>query len=214
MTLTIAPVPSLNLNVGYPVSPMAMYAAQSSAISIYCTGVQGAIPSPLAVSLTGLPAGATATLSSKVMPLSGSIYLQVTTASNIDVAAINLTLTVSGGAFSRSVPIAIPVMANNFVLTTSQKALTIKQASSGQVTSTTTHLAIFNKGIVLSWSGLPSGMTAALSQSSFAAPGDGSAVTTFSVAPTVKTGNYTATLTAIGGTIVQTVPVTVTVASK
>jgi uncharacterized membrane protein len=228
LSLTIAPIPSLTLNVGYPVTPMSMYPGTSDPIVVYPSNVQGTFAAPLAVTLTGAPAGVTATLSTtSFLPNSAGVTVQVAVAQTVDVGTINLTLTATSGSFTKSVPITIPLYVNNFTLAAAQTEITIKQGATGQVSATTAHLSLFSRTLTLAWSGLPTGVTAALSAGSIPAPGDGTSVTTFTVASTAKTGTYTATLTATGNawvynaqgvltysTMTQTAPVTITVASK
>lgn len=116
----------------------------------------------------------------------------------------NLSLTATSGTFTTTVSVAVAVAANSFTVTPAQTALSIKTGATGQATAAITHLGVFNFAVALSWTGLPSGVTAVLSKSALSAPGDGTGVTTFNVASAAKLGAYSATLTATGGGVTQT----------
>jgi uncharacterized membrane protein len=96
---------------------------------------------------------------------------------------------------------------------TSASALKITAGATGQASATVTHHGVFNSAVSLAWTGLPAGITTSLSKSSLAAPGDGTVTTTFNVARSATPGTYTVTLTASGGGIKQTAPLSLTIAA-
>ena len=138
--------------------------------------------------------------------------LTVSTLQSMAASTFNLSLKATSGSFTETLSIPVVVSANSFTLTAAQSAITIKAAATGQVSVTSAHVGVFNSAITLSWT-LPSGVTAAGSKI-VSAPGDGIVVTTFTVASTAKAGTYSATLTAIGGGVTQTLPVSLTIATK
>jgi PKD repeat protein len=214
VALTIRPAPSCSLTVNYPASPMVITAGQSSTIPVTCSGVQGSFNAPLSVSLTGSLSGVTAKLSAPTIAAGGSLTVQLTTLQSVSTSTLSLSLTASGSGFTKTVPISATVNASSFTVTAAQAAMTIKQASSGQVSLATAHIGVFNSPVSFSWSGLPAGVAASLSQAATPAPGDGTATTTFSVASSAKLGKYTATLIATGGGQTKTFPVAMTIAAK
>jgi len=142
----------------------------------------------------------------------GSVTVQVTTVSTMSTSAFNLSLKLTSGSFTKTVPIAVTVNANRFSLTAEGAVGLIKAATTGQVTVNTAHVGVFNSDLSLSWV-LPAGVTATFSKS-VPAPGDGTIVTTFAVAATAKPGTYTATLSAAGGGQSQSLPISLTIGAK
>ncbi len=99
----------------------------------------------------------------------------------------------------------------DFIVSTSPSTLSVAQGSSGTSKISTTVAGGFNSSIALSVSGLPSGVTASLSPTSIAAPGNGSSTLTFNASSTAATGNFNATVTASGGGITHTATVALSV---
>jgi subtilase family serine protease len=99
----------------------------------------------------------------------------------------------------------------SFTLSASPTSLSVVQGSSGSSTITSTLVDGFDSAVSLSASGLPTGVTASFSPSSFAAPGSGSSTLTLTVASTAATGTYTITVSGTGGGVTQTTTVSLTV---
>ena len=102
----------------------------------------------------------------------------------------------------------------DFVLSTSPGSVSVAQGGSASSTISSTVAGGFNSAISLSASGLPAGVTASLSPTSIAAPGNGSSTLTFNASSTATTGTFNVTVTATGGSITHTatIPLTVTAA--
>ncbi len=84
----------------------------------------------------------------------------------------------------------------------------------GQYISVTTSITVsngFNWPVALSVSGLPTGVSAFLGQSTIPAPGSGTTALQFQSSSSAPSGTYTVTVTATGGGISQTVTVSITV---
>jgi hypothetical protein len=99
----------------------------------------------------------------------------------------------------------------DFVLSTSPGSVSVAQGSSTTSKISTTVAGGFNSAISLSVSGLPSGVTASLSPTSIAAPGNGSSTLTFNASSTAATGNFNVTVTASGGGITHTATIALSV---
>ena len=211
VTLVVAP-PSCTLGVIYPsASALSLAAGQTGSVQVSCASVLGAFSAPLTLSVTGAPTGVTAQPSAATVAAGAKASIQVSTPESMAAATFNLSLKATSGSFTATVPISVAVTASNFALTAAQSALTVTAGLTGQLTVTSAHKGMFNSAVSLSWSGLPSGVTAALSKTSFAAPGDGTTVTTFTAAASATPGTYPATLTATGGGLTETVPVSLTI---
>ena len=95
----------------------------------------------------------------------------------------------------------------DFVLSASPGSVSVAQGGSAASTISTAAAGGFNSAVSLSVSGLPAGVTATLSPSSIAAPGNGSSTLTFNASSTAGTGTFNVTVTASGGGITHTATV-------
>lgn len=69
----------------------------------------------------------------------------------------------------------------------------------------------FSAAVALSASGLPTGVTAAFSPASIAAPGSGTSTLTLTASSSAPVGSYAVTVTGVGGGVTQTVSLTLAV---
>lgn len=99
----------------------------------------------------------------------------------------------------------------DFILSASPGSLSVAQGSSATSTISIAVAGGFNSAISLSASGLPSGVTASLTPSSIAAPGNGSSTLSFTASSTATTGTFNVTVTASGGGITHTAVVSLSV---
>jgi subtilase family serine protease len=95
----------------------------------------------------------------------------------------------------------------NFTLSASPTSATVTQGAAGTSTITITPQNGFTGSVMLSASGLPSGVTAAFSPASATT----SSVLTLTASSTAATGNSTVTITGISGALTQTATVSLTV---
>ena len=165
----------------------------------------------MALSVTGAPKGVTAQIGNASLAAGGNTTVQAVTPITMAATSFSLTVTATSGSFSKSVPITVNVAASTFTLTPAQTTLSINAGATGTLSVKSAHTGIFNSAVSLAWSGLPTGVTASVAPASLAAPGDGTPVTTFTVGSSVTPGTYSATLTATGGGITQTLPISLTV---
>jgi hypothetical protein len=87
----------------------------------------------------------------------------------------------------------------------------VAQGGTKTTTVSTTVSGGFNSAISLSVSGLPSGVTAAFSPASIAAPGSGSSTLTFTASSTATVGTSTVTINASGGSVSHSTTVSLSV---
>ncbi|MGD0346004.1 MAG: S53 family peptidase [Terracidiphilus sp.] len=102
------------------------------------------------------------------------------------------------------------VVQAGFSLAASPSAVSVVQGSTGSSTITSTVVGGFKAAVTLSYSTLPSGVTASFNPSSFAT-GSGSSTLTFTVSATAATGTHTITITGTSGATVETATVNLTV---
>jgi hypothetical protein len=92
----------------------------------------------------------------------------------------------------------------DFVLSASPGSVSVAQGGSATSTISTAVAGGFNSAVSLSVSGLPAGVTATLSPTSIAAPGNGSSTLILNASSTAGTGTFNVTVTASGGGITHT----------
>ena len=212
--------PTADFSIGS--SPGSISVAQgSSGTSTISTTVSGGFSSAVSLSASGMPSGVTASFNPSSIPApgSGSSILTLTVGSSVAAGTYPITVTGSGGGNSHTTTVSLTVtQASNpdFTISASPSTLSLVQGSSGTSTVTTTVGGGFNSTVVLSASGMPSGVTASFNPSSIPAPGSGSSTLTVTVGSPVAVGTYPITVTGTGGgkTHSTTVSLTVTQASK
>jgi hypothetical protein len=116
---------------------------------------------------------------------------------------------VSGSGFTQTVALPVAISAaNTFTLAAAQSSISVKVGASAQTSVASVHFGIFNSAVSFAVTGLPAGVTAALSQTAVPAPGNGTVMVTFAVASSVKAGTYNVAVNGTGGGQTQTAPVT------
>lgn len=198
-------------------SPTSLSVTQgSSATSTISTSVSNGFNSSIALSISGLPTGVTASFSPATIaaPGSGSSTLTFTASSTATTGTFNTTVTATGGGITHTAVIPVTVnaaSAPNFTVSASPTSLSVAAGSSGTSTISTTVSGGFNSAVSLSASGLPTGVTAAFSPTSIAAPGSGSSTLTFTAASTAAAGTSTITINASGGGVSHSTTVSLTI---
>jgi kumamolisin len=190
--------------------------AGSSGSSTITTTVSGGFDAAVALAASGQPSGVTVAFSptSIAAPGSGSSAVTITVPSTVAAGTSTITVTGTGGGLMHTATISLTVTAAGtpaYTLTASPTAVSVVQGSSGSSTLTTAVSGGFDSAVALSASGLPTGVTAAFSPASIAAPGSGSSKLTLTVASTAAAGTSTITVTGTGGGITHTATVTLTV---
>jgi hypothetical protein len=200
-------------------SPASLSVTQgSSATSTISTSVSNGFNSSVALSISGLPSGVTASFSptSIAAPGSGSSTLTFTASSTATTGTFNTTVSATGGGITHTTVIPVTVNAAtspNFTLSASPTSLSVAAGGSGTSTISTTVSGGFNSAVSLSATGLPTGVTAAFSPTSIAAPGSGSSTLTFTAASTAAAGTSTITVNASGGGVSHTTSISLTITS-
>jgi hypothetical protein len=198
-------------------SPTSLTVTQgSSGASTISTSVSNGFNSSVALSISGLPSGVTAsfTPASISAPGSGSSTLNFTVSSTATTGTFNTTVTATGGGITHTTTIPLTVnaaTAPNFTISASPASLSVAAGGSGTSTISTTVSGGFNSAVSLSASGLPAGVTAAFSPTSIAAPGSGSSTLTFTAASTAVAGTSTVTVNASGGGVSHSTTVSLTI---
>jgi hypothetical protein len=200
-------------------SPTSLTVTQgTSGTSTISTSVSNGFNSSIALSISGLPSGVTAsfTPSSIAAPGSGSSTLKFTASTTATTGTFNTTVTATGGGITHTTTIPLTVNAAtspNFALSASPTSVSVARSGSGTSSISTTVSGGFNSAVSLSASGLPAGVTAAFNPASIAAPGSGSSTLTFTASSTATLGTSTITINTSGGGVSHSTTVSLTITS-
>ena len=203
VTLTI-PAPVLDFTIA--ASPSSFTVAQNSSggTTITTTAISGA--GTVSLSLSGLPAGVTGSVSPASVAAGSNSTLTVN-AGNAVPGTYTLTVTGIEGANTHSIFVTLVVAASDFTIAASPTSLTLNRSASG--TSTISTVAVSGAGTVsLALSGLPAGATGSLSPTSVPAGGRSTlTVNSGSAAP----GTYTVTVAGNEGTHTHSTAISLTI---
>ena len=203
-------VPSLTLTAS--ATSATVLAGGSTAITLN-TAVAGGFHSAVGLSVSGLPAGVTASFAPASIPSpgSGGSTLTLKVGSSAAAGVYNLTITASGGGLTRVQSFNLTVVVPSLTLTASAASATVQVGGSTAITLKTAAAGGFQSAVALSASGLPKGVTATFAPANMASPGSGTSALTLNVGSTVAGGGYTLTITAAGGGLTRTQPFKLTV---
>ena len=208
----------LNTLAGAVAQPSFSLSASPSAVSVVegntgsttiTSTAVGGFNSAVALTYSTLPAGVTASFSSGTFATgSGSASLTFTVSATAATGSYPITVTgtpTSGTAQTTTVTLTIvSSVTSSFTLSVSPSSGSLTLSKSGYTTVTTAISGSFNSAILLSASGLHSGVSASFSPSSIKAPGSGTSQMTLSVSKKAKTGAYLITITGQGGGVIKT----------
>ena len=168
------------------------------------------------LSVSGLPAGASASFSPASVTNTGNSTLSLTTSNSTAGGSYVLTITgiLSDGTLTRSTNVTLNVtgLTNNFSLNTTPFALTMNPGSSNSFTATVGGSVGFTNTVALAVSGMPAGVSAFFSPASIT-NGNGSATLNIIASNSVVPGIYTLTNIGTSGSIAQTNIVTLNIFS-
>jgi len=185
---------------------------QGATGSVTLTGtVTGVLNGPIALSLSGAPAGVTASLSSSSLTPPGSVTISVASGA---VAAGSYPLFITGVGdnitHTASVTLIVASVAKpTFMFAVGATALTVTHGTSGGLSVQTALTGATVPVIALSVSGLPSGVTATFGPSTLTGAGMSNA--TLTAASSAHAGTYVITVSASAGGNTQSSTVSLTV---
>jgi hypothetical protein len=206
-------VPSLSITAK---SASLSIARSASAVLTLTTQSAGGFSSAAAITVSGLPAGVTATLSpaSIAAPGTGTASITLNASSGATLGAAKITVTACGGGLVATAPVTLTVVAPpSFtfaaISNANSPALALTAGGSTSVQFTSAAQNGFTSTLALKVAGAPAGVTARLSASTVT-PGKG-ATLTISTANSTVASVATITVTATGGGESQTVSIPLTV---
>jgi len=155
-----------------------------------------------ALSVSGIPTGASGSFSPASLSASGSSTLTVNTSASTPTGTYTLTVTGTSGSLVHSATVSLVVTAApNFTIGASPASQTVVQGSQTTYTATLTAQNGFNASTNLSVSGLPTGAGGSFSPA--AVTGSGTSTLTVTTAASTPTGTYTLTITGTSGSLVH-----------
>ncbi|MFL6415872.1 MAG: hypothetical protein ACJ74Y_09410, partial [Bryobacteraceae bacterium] len=215
LTITIAKSCALASNP----AGITIQAGGSMNFQVTCGAVQGGFNSALNLSMAdNKPDGiAIQQLNTQVVPGSTPAGFAITSAKTA--APGSYTIQITGkttSGFSSSVVIPLTVTAPNSILVTSSAStVTLTQSGTATLQITTRHSGTLAGPVSLWMAGLPAGVTARLSASQFAAPGDGTATVTLIASSNAPVGTkYSFVASAMSGDTLGTIPVNLVINAK
>jgi hypothetical protein len=180
------------------------YSATVSAVN----GFTGAV----ALSASGLPAGASVSFSPASVTGSGTSTMSLTTSASTGAGAYTLTITGTSGSVSHAATVTLIVNAApapNFTLSASPSSQTVTVGSGTSYTAAVNAVNGFTGAVALSASGLPAG--ASVSFNPATVTGSGNSTVNVTTSGSTLAGTYTLTLTGVSGTLSHTTTVTLVV---
>jgi M6 family metalloprotease-like protein len=156
----------------------------------------------VALTINGLPSGATATFSPTSITGSGTSTLTVSASSAAAGGSYPLTVTGTSGSLVQTSSITLSVQ--TFSLSVSPSLQSVSAGGSAQYTVTLAAPSGAGSGVSFGTTGLPSGATASFSQASLS--GAGSTTLTITATSSLAAGSYPFTITGTSGGAVQSTP--------
>ncbi len=198
--------------VAQPVTVSATPASQTvnpGGNASYTVNVGAAAGSTTTLSVSGLPAGATASFAPSSVSGSANSTLTVTSATTTPLGSSTLTITATNGGSTQTANVTF-VVAQPLTVSATPASQTVNPG--GNASYTVNVGAAAGSTTTLSVSGLPAGATASFAPSSVS--GSASSTLTVTAATTTPLGSSTLTITATNGSSTQTATVTFVVASS
>ncbi len=193
---------AISLAVGAPAFTLStggsLSLGQGSSVTSYISvSPQYGFTGSVNLSVSGLPAGVTASFAPN--PTTGTGVLTLNASSSAAVGQYALTITGTSGASTATATLSLGIYTPNFTLSS------YGDVSLGQGSSATTGVNVspqygFTGSVNLAVSGLPSGVTSSFSPN----PTTGSSTLTFTAANSASVGKFTATITGTSGSLKST----------
>jgi cellulase/cellobiase CelA1 len=183
----------------------------TTATSSITVGITGGFSGTIALSVTGLPSGVTATFSpTSVVGAAGSTLTFTATAAAVP-GTYALQVTGTSGSTVKSGALSLTVVpAPNFTISASPTAISLPIGTNPTDTITVAFVGGLTGSVSVSATGLPNGMQANFSPNSVNAPG-GTIVANFSAQSSTPAGVYPIQIVGTNGTITHSTTLTITV---
>jgi uncharacterized membrane protein len=206
VTLLVDPIGDFSLTI----SPQSQTVNQGQNIGYGVTvSASGGFTALVSLSVSGLPTGATATLSPSSVQGSGLVSLAIVPGANTPGGTYTITVTGSTGPLVHTATATLTILVPDFTFSASPSSRAILVGQSTSYTATFTPINSYAGTVSFSVSGLPAGATSLFTPGSLSSAGTTSlSITTDN---TVAPGVYPLTITASDGTLSHTASVSLEV---
>ncbi len=187
-------------------------AGGSTTYSVSVAAVNG-FSGNVALSISGLPTGATGSFSANPVSGSGSSVLTVSTNNSTQANSYSLTITGSSNGLSHSASVTLNVNSGipDFILSASPSSQTISPGNSTSYTVSVAPQNGFSGNVAFSVAGQPAGATPSFNPTSVT--GSGTSTLTVATTSSTATGNSTLTITGDSGSLSHTANVALNISS-
>jgi hypothetical protein len=211
----VTPPPANDFSISASPASVSIVAGSSGSSTI-STATTAGTAQTVSLTVSGAPAGVTASLSPASVTSGGSSTLTIATTTAAAAGTFTLTVTGTAASGSHSTAVSVTVTAtppaNNFSISASPASVSIVAGASGSSTISTATTSGAAQTVSLSVSGAPAGVTASLSPASVTSGGSSTLTIATTTAAAAGTFTLTVTGTAASGSHSTTVSVTVTAA--
>jgi unsaturated rhamnogalacturonyl hydrolase len=186
-----------------PVGASTTYSVNVGSVSGFSGGV--------ALSVFGLPSGASASFSPPSINVQGASVLSISTSGAVTANSYPLTITGTSGTLTHAVPVTLNVTGGgaDFGLSAMPTSQTVTAGNSTSYNVTVTSQNSFNGSVFFSATGLPTGTSASFNPPSVT--GSGNSTVSISTSNTATAGNSTLTITGSSGSLAHHANVTLTI---
>jgi serine protease len=197
-----------NVDFAVNASPASLSVPQGGTAKVSVSATLKGTPDSIALTVSGAPAGMTATYEATPVTSGTSTKLDITVAGNVTTGTYRLTLTGSGTSTVHSKIVNVTVVVpNNFSLTAADTSL--QQGKTASVAVPTAVLAGVSDRVHLSTSRLPNGVTASFAPSTVST--GATANLTLRASATATLGQVTITISGAGTSYTRTTTFALTV---
>jgi subtilase family serine protease len=209
--VTLAVLPPASFTLSSSATSASLTPGGSIPITLTTARVNG-FSSAVALSVTGVPAGVTATFAptSIASPGAGSSTLTLVAASTAAAGTSTITVTAAGGGVTKTQALSLTI-SGTFTLSLSATSASVAPGRSIPITLTTARVNGFSSAVALSVTGVPARVTATFAPTSIASPGAGSSTLTLAAGSTAAAATVMLTVTASGGGVTKTQTLSLTV---
>jgi hypothetical protein len=196
VTLTVATVPTFSIAASPPSASVSGAGAASYSVSLTASG---GYSSPVTLSASGLPAGASASFAPNPVTPSASgapSSMKVSTSANTPAGSYTLSISGNDSSGSSRTTTVVLVVKGDYSLAVSPSSLSIRRGQSGAASVAVNTGDGYSSNVTLSVAGLPKHASASFSPNPVA-PGSSGQLAISAGAPT-STGSYTLTVSGQG----------------
>src|ERR1043166_3056126 len=209
----VLPPPPSGPNFSIAASPASQTVTAGAGTSYTATvTASGGFTGAVTFSVSGLPAGASASFNPTSVTGSGSSTMSVSTSTTTPAGTYTLTITGTSGTLSHSTTVQLVVNpvggVPDFTISVSPASLNVTRGNTGRYTVTIGAVNGFTGTVSLSVTGLPSRVTASFSPTSVT--GSGNSTLSVQVARNASRGARTLTITGTSGSLSHSTTATLT----